>query len=45
MDGKFYLNRETGEITWNHTEAVEWYRAGVEVEIWRDGKMILAWEF
>jgi len=42
---KYYLNRDTGEMTWNHAEAVEWYRSGVEVEIWKDEKMVLAWVF
>ena len=45
MPDKFYLNRDTGEITWNHTQAVEWYRGGAEIEIWRNGKMVLAWVF
>ena len=40
---KYYLNRSTGEITGFHVEAVAWYRAGDEVEIWKSGKMILAW--
>lgn len=42
---KYYLNRETGEITENHREAIEWYRNGIEVEIWVSGKMVLSWEF
>ena len=41
--GKFYLNRSTGEITENHHEAMEWYRNGCEIEIWKDGKMVIAW--
>lgn len=31
---KFYVNKATRERTENHTQAVEWYRAGYEVEIW-----------
>ena len=42
---KFYLNRRTGEITEIHKIAVEWYRAGDEVEIWRNGKRALVWVF
>lgn len=44
MPDKFYYNRSTGEITESHREAVEWYRKGIEVEIWKNGRMILAWE-
>ena len=40
---KYYMNRSTGEITEDHREAVEWYRNGDEVEIWKNGKMVLAW--
>lgn len=43
MGDKYYLDRVTGEITWDHTEAVSWYRNGDEVEIWKNGKMVLAW--
>lgn len=40
---KYYLNRSTGETTESHSEAMTWYRAGCEVEIWVNGKMALAW--
>lgn len=40
---KYYLNRSTGEVTESHSEAMSWYRAGDEVEIWKNGKMVLAW--
>lgn len=40
---KYYMNCTTGEITENHREAIEWYREGNEVEIWVNGKMVLAW--
>lgn len=45
MDDKFYVNRVTGEITWNHAEAVSWYRDGDEVEIWKGDKVVLSWVF
>lgn len=38
-----YINRETGEVTTSHREAVEWYRNGSEVEVWSDGKFKVAW--
>ena len=41
--GKYYLNRSTGEISESHAEAMKWYRAGNEVEIWLNNKMVLAW--
>ena len=31
---KYYKNKRTGEKTENHRQAVEWYRAKDEVEIW-----------
>lgn len=40
---KYYMNCSTGEITESHTKAVEWYREGDEVEIWINGKRVLAW--
>ena len=41
---KYYLNTSTGEITNSHEQAVEWYREGIEIEIYRDGKKVLTWE-
>ena len=41
---KYYLNTETGEITESHKEAVGWYRNGITVEIWKNGKCCLIWE-
>lgn len=29
----FYINKSTGEVTFVHKEAVEWYRTGVNVGI------------
>lgn len=40
--GKYYLNRSTGEVSESHAEAMSWYRAGDEVEVWKDGEMIFA---
>lgn len=40
---KYYLNRDTGEITEDHTTAVGWYREGSEVEIWKNGRCVLTW--
>jgi hypothetical protein len=40
---KYYLNRSTGEISESHATAMSWYRSGSEVEIWVNGKMVLAW--
>ena len=39
---RFYVNRETGEVSESHTGAMRWYRAGHQVEVWKHGKMILA---
>lgn len=41
---KYYLNRSTGEVTEDHRTAVEWYRNGDIVEIWKNGKFCVAWE-
>lgn len=40
---KYYKNCETGETTEKHSAAMEWYRAGCQIEIWRNGKMVLKW--
>ena len=45
MQDKYYLNCTTGEITFNHAVAVNWYREGNSVQIWSNGKMVLSWEF
>lgn len=42
-NSKYYLNCETGEITYSHKEAMEWYRDGSQIEIWRNGKIVLKW--
>lgn len=39
-----YKNRQTGELTDSHDTAMFWYRLGYQIEIYRDGKMILALE-
>lgn len=40
----YYLNSETGEVTFNHREAADWNRIGVTVQVWKDGKCCLLWE-
>ena len=39
---KFYVNRETGEVSESHITAMGWYRAGHPVEVWKNGKMVFA---
>lgn len=39
---KSYRNRATGEVTQTRSEAMSWYRAGDPVEVWKNGRMILA---
>lgn len=34
MSVTHYRNESTGEITFNHNEAVEWTRHGVRVTLW-----------
>ena len=29
-----YIHTQTGELTTNQKEAMEWYREGIEVEVW-----------
>lgn len=41
---KHYRNRSTGEVSEHYADAMNWYRAGAEVEIWRNGKIVLVWE-
>lgn len=38
----YYINRSTGEITESHSIAMEWYRFGDEVEVFRNGRMAIA---
>lgn len=40
---EYYLNRETGEITESHKQAMEWFNAGAEIEVWKKGKMVVFW--
>lgn len=41
----FYMNRSTGEITESHSDAVQWYRDGAEVEVWHNNRLAVVWEF
>lgn len=43
-----YENANTGEITYNHREAVEWFRQGIDINLYRynaDGELVvvLSW--
>lgn len=38
-----YVNGETGEVVSDRREAIEWYRAGDSVTIYRDGKPAITW--
>ena len=40
---QYFINLTTGEITENHTQAVEWYRAGDNVAIELDGVIRCTW--
>lgn len=41
----FYMNKTTGEITFEHSEAVAWYSSGANVGIMngRNNKEICEW--
>lgn len=39
---RFYVNRETGEVSESHSIAIGWYCAGHQVEVWENGKVVLA---
>lgn len=42
----YYQNRRTGETTRDHSEAMEWHRAGDCVDIYRNsGEWATAWIF
>ena len=43
-DVEYYINRKTGEVTESHAEAVEWYRNGAQVELYRYGKLCMIWK-
>lgn len=43
MEGLWYLNSETGEITQSHNEAVGWFRTGVNVELYVNGVFRIDW--
>lgn len=42
--GLWYMDRATGEITQSHKEAMEWYRVGDGVSIYKDGDFKIYWE-
>ena len=39
---KWYRNRRTDERTEDRAAAMKWYRSGDQVEVWKNGRMILA---
>lgn len=39
----YYMNMETGEITENHNEAVEWTRQNINVGLYKNGKLKMIW--
>lgn len=45
MKSIFYMNKATGEITFNHGEAVDWYSSGVNVGVMNNlnQKQICEW--
>ena len=40
----YYLNSETGEVTFNRREAADWNRIGVTVQVWKNEECRLLWE-
>lgn len=40
MEGKYYLNQKTGEVTEDHAQAMDWYRNDQTVEVIKNGKTI-----
>lgn len=42
---KLYVNLRTHEITTDRRKAMQWYRDGYSIEIYRDGKRILTMNF
>ena len=42
---QFYMSNATGEITFDHNEAVEWYRNGDEISIYKNGEVRAAWVY
>lgn len=45
MPTKYWVNRETGEVTESHKEAMDWYRSGYGVDVYRNGRCILSLKF
>ena len=45
MDEKYYMNQSTGEITYDHTEACEWFRQHDNVTIYYRGEVFMTWEW
>lgn len=41
MFEKHYINLHTGEITEDRREAMQWYREGDTIEVYRNGKCVL----
>lgn len=44
MTEKIYRNRDTGEVTTKHIDAIHWYRDGHPVDIMRGDRVVLSWE-
>lgn len=43
MNVEFYMNKETGEVTESHDEAVKWYRSGACVGLYVKNKERCSW--
>ena len=41
MKSKFYVNKTTGEVSESSADAALWHRAGNQVEVWRNGRIVL----
>ena len=39
---KFYVNMVTGERTEVRSDAMLWYRSGIPVEVWKNGRKVLS---
>lgn len=43
LNNIYYLNSETGEVTWDPEQCRTWTREGVRVEVWKNNRMCIAY--
>ncbi len=41
MFSKFFVDVQTDDSTTSRAQAMRWYRGGHDIEVWRNGRLVL----